>query len=81
MTKLTGVFVFDSWLRKVIEKISPINVILQYHDEILLICKHEEKEFVEKSLLDAIKEVNAQIGLNVEIGVSVSWGENYAECH
>ena len=79
----SGVYVFDSWLRKARQKLNPIgvNVCLQYHDELLLVCPVPLKDQVNKALLDAMDEMNAETGLNVEIGCSVDWGTNYAECH
>ena len=79
----SGVFVFDSWLRKVREKLNPlgIKIIMQYHDELLLVCKKEMKEYVEACLYKAMEENNEQIKLNVKISNSVDWGTNYAECH
>jgi DNA polymerase I-like protein with 3'-5' exonuclease and polymerase domains len=81
LNQSSGVYVFDSWLRKVRNKIAPRKVILQYHDELLLVCKKEDKEFVEKSLHEAMVETNREIKLNIEIKISTSWGNNYAECH
>jgi len=79
----SGVYVFDSWLRKARQKLNPIgvNVCLQYHDELLLVCPVPLKDQVNKALMDAMDEMNAETGLNVEIGCSVDWGTNYAECH
>lgn len=79
----TGVFVFDCWLRKVRAKLKSkgISVVLQYHDEILLVFKKEHREFVTSTLKQAMKEVNEMLNLNVEIGISVDYGNNYAECH
>ena len=83
LNQSTGVFVFDSWLKKVREKLSvlEIPVIMQYHDELLLICPKQWKDEVEKRLKMAMHEVNQSLRLNVEIGISVDWGTNYAECH
>ena len=79
----SGVYVFDSWLRKARQKLNPIgvNVCLQYHDELLLVCPIHLKDQVNKALMEAMDEMNAETGLNVEIGCSVDWGTNYAECH
>lgn len=81
LNQSSGVYVFDTWLRKVISKISPTIVVLQYHDELLIDCKKSEREKIEKSLREAMEETNKEVKLNVEIGISVSWGNNYAECH
>ena len=81
LNQSSGVYVFDTWLRNVRRRIHPIKVVLQYHDELLLVCKKEERDFVDQALKDAMEETNKIINLNVSIGVSTSWGSNYAECH
>ena len=81
LNQSSGVFVFDSWLRNVMERINPIVVIMQYHDELLLVCKKTDQDFVEKALHEAMVETNKEIKLNISIGISTSWGNNYAECH
>lgn len=83
LNQSTGVYVFDSWLRKVRTKLKTlgIKVCMQYHDELLLICKKQFKDQVQKIMTDSIEEVNSEIGLNVDIGISVDWGNNYADCH
>jgi hypothetical protein len=83
LNQSTGVYVFDSWVRKCRMGLKPLGVkiVLQYHDEILLCCKREYKTQVEEILKQAMIETNKEIQLNVEIQVSVDWGNNYAECH
>lgn len=79
----SGVFVFDSWLRKVKQKTKnmDIHIVLQYHDEILLICPLNLKVQLESILKEAMIETNKEIKLNIEIGISVDFGKNYGECH
>lgn len=83
LNQSTGVYVFDSWLRKVRAALNPmgIRVCMQYHDELLFVCKIHQKEEAENALKNAMEEANRELSLNVEIGVSVDWGLNYAECH
>jgi hypothetical protein len=83
LNQSTGVYVFDSWLRKVRTALKPygVKVCMQYHDELLLVCKEWAKERVEGILKSAMIEANSELGLNVDIGVSVDWGTNYSECH
>ena len=83
LNQSTGAYVFDSWLRRVKLKVNPIgiHIVLQYHDELLGICLKFQKEIVEKLIVDAIKEANKELKLNVEIKNSISWGQNYADCH
>lgn len=79
----TGVFVFDTWVRIVRQKLRylGIKICLQYHDEILLYFKKELLPEVEAHVRQAIKEVNEFLRLNIEITCSVDVGTNYAECH
>lgn len=79
----SGVYVFDSWLRKVRSKLKEYdaNVVLQYHDEILLVCLLKDKDIIEQILQEAMVETNKEINLNITIGISVDFGENYAEVH
>jgi len=83
LNQSTGVYVFDSWVRKVRQGLNEIGVkiSLQYHDELLLKCKKHLKNDVDVILKKAMDEMNAETGLNVRIGCSVDWGTNYAECH
>jgi hypothetical protein len=79
----TGVFVFDLFVAYARKKLLlyDIYICLQYHDEILLYCLKEQKEIVNKIFKESIKEVNDKLKLNVEINISIEWGQNYAECH
>ena len=83
LNQSTGVCVFDFILKRVRQNFKNyhIPVLLQYHDEFAFVCKKELKEAVKKILQKSIKEVNEKLQLNVEIGISVDWGTNYAEVH
>ena len=83
LNQSSGVYIFDSWLRKVRQKLSPlgIKIVLQYHDEILGVCLKFQKEIVETLISEAIKETNEEVKLNVEIKNSIDWGQNYAKVH
>ena len=83
LNQSTGVYVFDTWLRKVRIALKPfgVRVCMQYHDELLLVCQKWEKDKVEDVLKSAMIELNGSMGLNVDIGISVDWGLNYAKCH
>ena len=80
---LSGVYVFDSWLRKVKQKTKDldVNIVLQYHDEILLVCPADIKARVEELLKESMVETNKDLNLNVEIGISVDFGKNYGQVH
>ena len=77
------VYVFDSWLRKIREALKPlgVRVCMQYHDELLLVCKEPLKIDVETILKESMKAMNLEMKLNVDIGIDTQFGKNYAECH
>ena len=79
----SGVYVFDSWLRKIKQKTKDldVNTVLQYHDEILLVCPVDIKARVEELLKESMVETNKDLNLNVEIGISVDFGKNYGQVH
>ena len=83
LNQSSGVFVFDSWVRKVRAKLNPlgIKIMLQYHDEILLCYPNEHKEFVSKALQEAMDENNKELNLNVDISISIDEGKRYSDCH
>lgn len=81
LNQSSGVFVFDTWLRECKKLLKGIPVLMQYHDELMLICKKSDKKFVEACLGEAMKITNKLLQLNVEITISTEWGYNYAEVH
>lgn len=84
LNQSTGVFVFDTWLmhyRKLLRNIPDAHVVLQYHDEHLTVCKKRDKDRVDGAVRKAMELTNECLKLNVPIGISVSWGRTYAECH
>lgn len=75
----TGVYCFDLWVREV--RARGIKIILQYHDEIVFSYPKGMEDSINQILQDAIKTVNDKVKLNVPLGVSVEFGENYAKIH
>jgi hypothetical protein len=75
----SGVYVCDMWINKMRQK--GIKVVMQYHDEVLIVCPNQDVEHVTMALKDAMVEVNMELQLNVNIGISVDVGKNYADCH
>ena len=75
----TGSYCFDKWVSFYRSKRS--NIIGQFHDEsVNLIREGEEKEHTE-ILKWAVQKLNEQLKLNVELGIDVQYGNNYAEVH
>lgn len=56
-------------------------MMLQYHDEIASYLLLKDKEKHEVLLKEAINAVNDVVKLNVPLGVSVDFGDNYAKIH
>tara|TARA_R100001377_G_scaffold85310_1_gene71495 strand:+ start:29927 stop:31846 length:1920 start_codon:yes stop_codon:yes gene_type:complete len=83
LNQSSGVYFFDTWLRHVRGGLSErgIKVAMQYHDELMFVCKKTDKSFATKVVRDSIVAANAECNLNVELGCSIDWGSNYADCH
>ena len=75
----TGVYCFDLWVKEVRRR--GVKIMLQYHDEIAFPLLKGQEEITEKILKDAIDAVNNTVKLNVPLGVSVDFGDNYAKIH
>jgi DNA polymerase III epsilon subunit-like protein len=75
----TGVYCFDLWVRQVRSR--GIKIMLQYHDEIAFCLLAGREQEIERILLESIEQVNENLKLNVPLGVSVDFGNNYAEIH
>lgn len=75
----TGVYCFDSWLRKVRKK--GVRIMLQYHDEKCSSLLKGDENTVREKLQSAIAEVNEEVKLNVPLGISVKFGTNYSDTH
>ena len=72
-------YCFDLWVRQVRQ--AGIKIMFQYHDEIAFSLKREEENRIRKTLLSCIEEVNKIVKLNIPLGISVDFGENYAAVH
>lgn len=75
----TGVYAFDTWLYYVREQGVVVN--FQMHDEKGSYLSSGNEEDHKKKLLLAIEKTNQKLNLNVQLGVDVQFGDNYAETH
>jgi hypothetical protein len=74
----TGVFCFDAWVSQVRRSYL---ICGQFHDEVIFpVFKYDIKK-TEQTLQDCIDEVNRMLKLNIKLGISVQFGNNYAEIH
>lgn len=80
----TGCYVFDLWLSKVKSKLRKLEIAVpfQYHDELFTVFPDSiPREQIREILYLAIQETNTELQLNVEIGISVVFGNCYSDCH
>lgn len=75
----TAAYCFDLYLGFVLQKRPQVTG--QFHDEFILEVKKGYRDEVKKLLEWAIFEVNRVLKLNVQLGVGIDFGENYAEIH
>lgn len=75
----TGVFAFDTWLGFILEKREQLTG--QFHDEIILHVRKNNRDKCERLLREAIDKTNKVLMLNRELDVDVDFGESYAEIH
>lgn len=75
----SGVYCFDSYVKKVREK--GIKISMQYHDEILFYLDENEVENISQKLNKSIEETNEELKLNIQLGISKDFGKNYSETH
>lgn len=75
----TGVWCFDEYIKQV--RMQGIKISLQMHDEILFRVELGKEELIRARLKEAIRRVNENIKLNIPLGISVDFGQNYADCH
>ena len=53
----------------------------QFHDESINVVPLGEEREHENTLHWAVDKLNEQLKLNVELGIDVQFGKNYAEIH
>jgi len=75
----TGSYCFDKWVAIYRSKRS--NIIGQFHDESINLVREGEKEKHTEVLKWAVSKLNEELKLNVELGIDVQYGKNYAEVH
>jgi hypothetical protein len=75
----TGVYCFDTWIKHVLSIRKELTG--QFHDEIILTIKDGTEDQCRNLLKWAIAQTNKELNLNVELGVDVEFGKNYAEIH
>ena len=75
----TGVYCFDSWVR--LCRAKGIKTIGQFHDEVIALVKEGEEIETAMNMEYSIQELNAELNLNVPLGVDAQFGDSYADIH
>lgn len=75
----TGAYCFDQWVAHYLTK-RP-NIIGQFHDESINDIPIGEEQEHEAALKWAIQKVNEKLKLNVDLDVSVQFGDRYSSIH
>ena len=75
----TGSYCFDRWVA--LYRLNRPNIIGQFHDESINTVKEGYENEHTNVLKRAIKILNDQLKLNVDLGIDVQYGKNYAEVH
>lgn len=75
----TGAYAFDTWTRYC--RIGGHKICLQYHDEHVGPILKGKEEDTKKILLKAIDQTNEELKLNITLGISIAFGESYADIH
>lgn len=79
LNQSTGVYCFDKWLARC--RKNGVVALAQFHDEQCIEFKNGEEDVIRSKLLQAIKEVNDELKLNVQLEVSIKVGKTYADVH
>ena len=83
----TAAFLFDMWvdtfLDKLQEKWGRKTLTAQMHDELVVVCKDDEKavDIIKTMLLDSIQEVSERYMMRRGLGCDVQKGYKYSEIH
>ena len=75
----TGSYCFDRWVA--LYRTTRSNIIGQFHDESINIVRKGYEHEHTSILNSAISKLNSQLKLNVDLGIDVQYGKNYAEVH
>lgn len=79
LNQSSGVYCFDTWVYYVLSKLP--NIKGQMHDEIILEVEKGQREEVSKILNWAIDKTNEKLNLNIKLGISIQYGDNYSQIH
>lgn len=83
----TGSFFFDMWVDNILEGMYNAfgvkRLTASFHDEVVLVFKdtQENRDIMEKIVLDSIEKVNVEYMLRRNLGCDVQFGDSYDKIH
>jgi DNA polymerase I-like protein with 3'-5' exonuclease and polymerase domains len=75
----TGVFAFDTWISFILAERKQLTA--QFHDEVVLEIKKGFREQATDLLRTAIQKTNDKLKLNIQLNISLAFGETYGQIH
>ena len=79
LNQSTGAYCFDKWVAYY--RTRRPNIIGQFHDESINLVKKGEEDEHSSALTWAIKKLNEDLKLNVDLGIDIQYGQRYSEVH
>ena len=79
LNQSTGVYCFDKWVAYY--RTRRPNIIGQFHDESINLVKEGEQSEHSDALNWAIKKLNQELKLNVDLGIDIQYGQRYSDVH
>ena len=75
----TATYCFDMWLGFIVKQRPQLTG--QFHDELILNIKEEEKENIENIIKTSVQSVNKVLKLNRNLDCDIQFGKNYSQIH
>lgn len=75
----TASYVFDEWVKLILEKRPQLTA--SFHDEIILCIRRGFEKQCNDLLEWSIEQLNKNLRLDRELGISIQYGENYGLIH
>jgi hypothetical protein len=75
----TGAYCFDKWVAYY--RIKRPNILGQFHDESINLVKKGDEDVHSAALNWAIKKLNEDLKLNVDLGIDIQYGQKYSDVH
>ena len=79
LNQSTGAYCFDKWVAYY--RTRRPNIIGQFHDESINLVRKGEEDEHSSALEWAIKKLNENLKLNVDLGIEIQYGQRYSDVH